>query len=87
MNFAISYDIQQQQDPVRQVSAQQLKKAIKGVLAQLPPKAREAIRLKFIEGLSSKEAAKRAGCHIDTFYHRFYEGLKALRNRNWLSIS
>ncbi|MHC4693590.1 MAG: RNA polymerase sigma factor [Planctomycetota bacterium] len=81
------YNIQQQQDPVNHVSAQQLKKRIRDTLDQLPPKAREAIRLRFIEGLSSKAAAKRAGCHIDTFYHRFYEGLKALRNRDSQSIS
>lgn len=74
-----SYDIQQQQDPVRQVSAQQLKKAIKDVLAKLPPKAREAIRLRFIEGLSSKEAAKRAGCSVNAFYNRLHMAVKALR--------
>lgn len=82
-----SYDVQQDRDSVRQISAQQLKKAIEDAVAQLPPKARQAIRLRFIEGLSSKEAARKAGCSIDTFYHRFYEGLKALRNRNSQSIS
>ena len=74
-----SYDIQQQQDPVHQVSAQQLKEAIKDALAKLPPKARETIRLRFIEGLSSKEAAKRAGCSVNAFYKRLHDAVKALK--------
>lgn len=74
-----SYDIQQQQDLVRQVSAEQLKKAIKDVLAQLPPKTQEAIRLRFFENLNSKEAAKKAGCLAVTFRNRLHMAVKALR--------
>ncbi len=74
-----SYDVQQHRGPVTQISAQQLKKAIEDAVAQLPPKAREAVKLRLVEGLGSEAAAKRAGCRVDTFYHRFYEGLKALR--------
>jgi RNA polymerase sigma-70 factor (ECF subfamily) len=74
-----SYDIQQQQDLVRQVSAEQLKKAIKDVLAQLPPKAQEAIQLRFFECLNSKEAAKKAGCFAVTFRYRLHMAVKALR--------
>jgi len=49
------------------------------IIAKLAPKAREAIRLKFIDGLSSKEAARCAGCSTTVFYSRVYDGLSTLR--------
>ncbi|MHC4739671.1 MAG: RNA polymerase sigma factor [Planctomycetota bacterium] len=72
-----------QQKPAEQISQQELKD-IKDLIARLPPKAQEAIRLIFIEGLSLKEAAKRTGCSIHTFCQQIYEGkiiLKKLKPR------
>lgn len=60
------------------VSLQELKEFLEDATGQLPPKAREAARLKLGEGLTSKEAAKRAGCSTDAFYKRFDAALKAL---------
>lgn len=82
-----SPSIEQNQDPTKQISQKELAKLFEDAVEQLPPKAREAVKLRLIEGLGSEAAAKRAGCSINTFYRRFYEGLKALRNRNSQSIS
>jgi len=46
---------------------------------ELSPKAREAVRLRFVEGLSLKEAAAKAGCSIGAFYARLERALKTLR--------
>ncbi|MCX5638817.1 MAG: sigma-70 family RNA polymerase sigma factor, partial [Planctomycetota bacterium] len=40
------YDIQQHRDPVKQVSEQDIRKTIEDMIAQLPPKAHEAIKLR-----------------------------------------
>ena len=71
--------IEQNQDPTNQISQKELEKLLEAAVEQLPPKAREAVKLRLVEGLDPEAAAKRAGCHVDTFYRRFYEGLKALR--------
>jgi len=55
----------------KQIYLLQLKKIIiEEVAGQLPTKAYEAIKLRFIEGLCSKEDAQRAECSIDTFRKR-----------------
>lgn len=59
---------------------QQLRDAVADAIARLPPKARQAIKLRFIDGLSSKEAAEKAQCSLSVFYSRVHEGIKALRN-------
>ena len=61
-----------------QISSQEIKK-IKNLLNKLAPKAQEALRLRFIEGLTPEDAAKKTGCSLNTFYQRFYNGLKVLR--------
>lgn len=66
----ISADIQ----PAEQVSQQELR----DLIALLPPKAQEAIRLRFIEGFSLKDAAKRTGCSIHVFCQRIYEAKKII---------
>jgi predicted DNA-binding protein (UPF0251 family) len=45
----------------------------------LTPKAREAVRLRFVEGLGPKEAAKKAGCSISALYKRLERAEKAIR--------
>jgi len=72
-------DVQQCRGPVGQIEAQELKKAIEEAVAKLPPKARQAIKLRFIDGLSSKEGARNAGCSVNTFYKRLHMAVKALR--------
>jgi RNA polymerase sigma factor (sigma-70 family) len=78
-NLAVRGNIQQHTDPAGRIEAEDLKKAIEDVVTQLPPKACEAIRLRFIEGLSSKEAAKKAGCKSKTFRARLSYAITALR--------
>lgn len=60
------------------IQPQQLKKVVEDAIARLPPKARQAIKLRFIDGLSPKQAARKAGCSVNVFYSRVYEGIKAL---------
>jgi len=57
----------------------QERKIVRVLISQLPPKAQEAVRLRFIEGLSPKHAAKKSGCSTNTFYQRTIAGLKAIR--------
>lgn len=57
----------------------QERKIVLVLINQLPPKAQEAAKLRFIEGLSPKNAAKKCGCSTNTFYQRTIAGLKAIR--------
>lgn len=74
-----SYDNQQRLNPAKQIFAQELKAQIENTIAQLPRKEREAIRLRFISGLSAKESAEKAGCSVHTFCQRVLDAKKALR--------
>ena|GEM_PF-3149196 len=65
-----------------QIPASQLRTLIERRIAQLPPKTREAMRLRFIEGLKSPEAAKKAGCSVKRFYDRVGYGLRAFKKLN-----
>lgn len=60
------------------VSLTQLRKLLEDATGQLPPKAKEAIRARLIEGLSVKEAARKCGCSTDAFYKCLDAALKAL---------
>jgi RNA polymerase sigma-70 factor (ECF subfamily) len=71
---AISYDAPQ----YRSASLTRLRKDLDEAIKQLPPKAKDAIRARLIEGLSPTEAAQKAGCSIQAFYNRFDAALKAL---------
>lgn len=62
-------------DPSYSIQAEELKKTIEKALEKLPPKTRLAIRMRFIDGLSTKEAAGRLGCSTDAFYKLIYYGL------------
>lgn len=76
---AAFWETQQHQDPVGQISAQELKEAIEDALAQLPHKAQQALKLRFIEGLTPREAAKRAGCSVYALYQRLYYAFGKLK--------
>ena len=79
-----SLDNKPRSDPVKQVFAQELKTAIEEKIAQLPPKAREAIRLKYIKGLSLKRSAEEAGCSVHTFCQRIVDAKEVLRKNHIL---
>jgi len=72
------YHIHGSTDPGGGNSAQQFKKIFKVMENNLSPKAREAVRLRFVEGISPKEAAKKAGCSITAFYKRLERAAKTL---------
>lgn len=59
----------------------EMRDAFEAALGQLPPKAREALRLRLIEDLDPAEAARRAGCSVNTFHQRLSYALRALRSR------
>lgn len=52
---------------------------IRRLLERLPPKAREAIRLRYLEGMRPREAARRVGCSENVFYQRVHSGIENLR--------
>ena len=72
-------EVQQYRGPARQIEAQELKIAIEEAVAKLSPKAREAIKLRFIDGLSNKQAAQKAGCTPGTFRFRLFHAIGTLR--------
>lgn len=58
----------------------EVREAFEAALGRLPPKAREALCLRLVEDLNPAEAARRAGCSLNTFYQRLSYALKALRS-------
>jgi RNA polymerase sigma-70 factor (ECF subfamily) len=50
-------------------------------MAALPPRCREVVRLRKVEGLSTREAAVRMGVGIDTIERQLVLGLRALTDR------
>ena len=66
-------------NPEARIGVDQFERIVADIDALLPPKLREAVRLRFVEGLSVKEAAARAGCPIGAFYARLERALKILR--------
>jgi RNA polymerase sigma-70 factor (ECF subfamily) len=73
------YDNQQSIDPIRKISAKELKKVMEDTTAKLPPKAREAIRLRYYNSLSLKKSAEKANCSVHTFSQRVVDAKKNLR--------
>lgn len=55
----------------------QLRRAREGLQA-LPPRCREVVRLRKIEGLTTKEAAEQLGVTIDTIERQLTMGMRAL---------
>jgi RNA polymerase sigma factor (sigma-70 family) len=78
-NLAVRGNIQQHTDPAGRIEEEELKNTIEEAIAKLSPQARDALKLRFIDGLNPKEAAKKAGCSYNTFCQRFHKALKALR--------
>lgn len=72
------YHIHESTDPGGGISVHQFKKIIEVMENKLSPKAREAVRLRFVEGISPKDAAKKARCSITAFYKRLERAVKIL---------
>lgn len=73
------HDTRQQSDPVNLTERQELIKMIEEAITKLPPKARQALELQFINGLSSKTAAKKVGCSCKTLRKRLNYAITILR--------
>jgi RNA polymerase sigma-70 factor (ECF subfamily) len=58
----------------------EVQEAIEAALGRLPPKAREALRLRLIENIEPAEAARRAGCSLNALHQRLRYALRALRS-------
>jgi RNA polymerase sigma-70 factor (ECF subfamily) len=62
-----------------QVSDDELAKTIQDAVSELPPASRQALELRFTEGLNSREAAREACCSVNAFYVRVSIALKELK--------
>lgn len=74
-----SYQIRKIQDSLRQILPKERKRIIQHVLGLLPPKAQEAVRLRFVEGLAPKEAAQKARCPVHTFCQRLHDAKNTIQ--------
>ena len=61
----------------RSLSIERLRRA----LEQLRPAEREAVRMRYLEGLAFREIARRTGASISTLHSRVAAGLEKLRTR------
>jgi len=59
------------------IARDELRRALRG-LELLPPRCREVVRLRKVEGLSTREAADRMGVSIDTVEKQLTLGIRAL---------
>ncbi|MHC4475960.1 MAG: RNA polymerase sigma factor [Planctomycetota bacterium] len=71
-------EMNQQQEAAELLSPQELRKRIEDAVSLLPPKARQALRLRLTEGYSTKQAAQKAECSIWTFYKRLDKAVRVL---------
>jgi RNA polymerase sigma-70 factor (ECF subfamily) len=77
--IAAGHDRRQDSDPESRIRKQELTEAIEEVLTKLPPKARQALKLRFVHGLTTKEAAKMCGCTPSTVRKRIFRSLQSIR--------
>jgi RNA polymerase sigma-70 factor (ECF subfamily) len=56
-----------------------LREELEAALAQIPPAMRQAVELRYLQGLSQKEAARIAGCPRGTLAQRAARGIQKLR--------
>ena len=61
------------------VSPVKLQSAVDRVISQMPYKHRQVLELRFSRGLSSKDAAKKAGCSVNAFYKRLCKAVGCLQ--------
>lgn len=78
--YAVSENqVAPQHDPMQQASDQEVLTLIRGMITRLSPRNREAIRLRFVEDLDSRQAAAQAGCSVGTFNKRLHAAIRELR--------
>jgi RNA polymerase sigma factor (sigma-70 family) len=65
--------IEQEEDQTR-------KALLVRALAELPPRQKEIISLKYFEELSYKEIADKTGLQVDSIYKSLHEGIKKLKS-------
>ena len=61
------------------LSGRQFKKMVRDLKALLPPKAYEAVKVRLVEGLSPKQAARKLGCSVAAFRKRLQRAAGILR--------
>ena len=66
--------------PERQLEARDALRRVMAGLEQLPPRCREVVRLRKVEGLSIRETAERLGVGHHTIERQLTLGLRALAN-------
>lgn len=64
--------------PERQLSAREELRRVQAGLERLPPRCRQVVVLRKIEGLSTREAAERLHVGIDTIERQMVHGMRAL---------
>lgn len=69
-------------DPQTEVIQQQWRESVWADVAELPPPQRDAVTLKFGEGLTYEEIATILGCPSGTVKTRVYHGIRRLKRRN-----
>jgi RNA polymerase sigma-70 factor (ECF subfamily) len=79
-SIAANQRVRPNQNKLEHISTRDLKKLIRNALRKLTPKAAEAVKLRLIDGLSSKQAAQKAGCSLDTFHRRLERATKSLQH-------
>jgi len=62
----------------RQLNAREELRRAQAGLEQLPPRCREVVRLRKVEGLSTRETADRLGISINTVEKQMTQGMRAL---------
>jgi len=77
--IAAGHHRRQHSDPITRIQKQELTKAIEEFLAGLSPKLRRAFKLRFIDGLTTEQAAKKCRCSPNTFHGRIQYGLERIR--------
>ena len=60
-------------------SSLELREELDAALTRLPTPLREAVRLRYLEGLSQREAAEAVGCPRGTLAQRAANGVRCLR--------
>jgi len=61
------------------LSGRELKKMVRDLKALLPPKAYEAVKVRLVEGLSPKQAARKLGCSVAALRKRLQRAAGILR--------
>ncbi|MEJ2680729.1 MAG: RNA polymerase sigma factor RpoE [Gammaproteobacteria bacterium] len=76
--YVVADALREMDSPEEQIFADQLEKALKNTLEELPEELRVAITLREFEGMSYEEIAQVMGCPIGTVRSRIFRAREAL---------